>query len=1383
MEGNNTFEKGLHRSNSPQLQPDGSYVDALNWIRNDSGRLTNEEAEEIIQSLTDAAFYTYLGSCPVKDSFIIFFQQKGFDGKLYSEIGMFENTTKTYRRIFNDFFATYKLNFSGEIDSIAKINPNGEILVYFVEKNNKPRRFNITLFESLGSAQYSSEFYNSDEDWKLQLDFKMPYATYVVEKDGTLPSGSYSFAFRYVTDQNNKTTFNIPSRFINIAKYVPYDSYGNPIYNDEVVGGLPQSPTNQKIVMTLQNTDPNYPLIEVVVITYLGTVNQLSIRSLGTYENINNSKITFSTVDQYLKEITEKEILEMPVNINSAECIEQKDNVLVLSNITSRKFDKDFQKVANQIKIEFFIESRDVDIRRNITGVRKNAYNYSPSQGLYSLNWLQDEFTPGSIFWTETNKRYSHVAPNYSVDYGDAVKVSLYRPSESRDQNSQQSNVYGNPFVQKGFVRGEVYSFSITPIYKDGSLGFAYHIPGAITTAPNTNQLKAWYSNIDYPQLYKSSDPLENLSGKIRHHQMPDFNDDYFVIENLHGPGGTTVPTIVNKKVPYIGDDSYINILRIKVKNINFTPEQLQNIQGYIIGFQPRNNDINTRIIDSGFTRPYLKNEQRDQYINSAWTGQIIYTEDQSSNRSNWTWKPIWNVSPYAMYHSPDTLLQRDKIKTGYKIQTIGYGGNAIIHAGRPGTYVSQGQVAGFDDRWKTFTKYGNSPYYVKFLLPSCTNISAQVSEAPFYMNLFFEFNDYIPHKSEKHDIIDAIFIGAVGANNPTTIDGKINLKYSSEYIHLKTNGSHFYDSTRNYTTKKYHTDIIYQFDQFQGSTRWDSGRMFDPGYHSRWENDSSHRICVCLARVINETFEQYGRLENATYQVAAFELDDNGLSNEIDIEGDVYISKYFHNLYDEIHGDKDNEVITGHSMMGVYVESKNNYALRHADDGAVPFYPNYKYLVNSQQANYGLFNYEWWKVSTGYNKQYSSLSGLKLTFAKPLFFKEISEYSNRSVYSNQAFESELIDQYRIFKSDAFHDIPRDRGVIKDTFVFNNNFYHHTEYGLWLSYFNPNTTQATSQGDIVLGNAGIFRIPSKLVLDIKGGYMGTMDKSGTNTPFGRVFLDHKQGKVFLLTGESPMEISDLGLFSYFREFVNTDDKYCMGYDWVNKRLLLNNISKERAISFYPKTQTWTSFHNFSPRVYFTTNGYSYAFDEVITRFGFSGNFYNMNNSKDVRKSTNITFVENTQPDAFKRFDRIEINTMSGGRYLQGSNYLSSPGFVQENDHTFIEKSFEYIHCWTDRQNTTQLPFAYSHDYDTNFLKSYEVSKVPINYYRGSFHAELPLDAVVDPYKSIFDPNNTDINGEFRSHMKGKFLYTKLSYNDSDPLVLNYVKTSFKPSVA
>jgi hypothetical protein len=633
---------------------------------------------------------------------------------------------------------------------------------------------------------------------------------------------------------------------------------------------------------------------------------------------------------------------------------------------------------------------------------------------------------------------------------------------------------------------------------------------------------------------------------------------------------------------------------------------------------------------------------------------------------------------------------------------------------------------------------------------------------------------------------------------------------------------------------------------------------------------------------------------------------------------GDPFIRgrKTFMRKWDLLHnaGDKaydpnkaNYEWFDAHMLIGTYVESKNNLALRHKEINGADYYPKARKIWGVDANNAGIMNQPYASDAFPYNKQYSALNNIKVSVSIPSFFKDITSYPNRSIYSNKAFESEVVDQYRVFPVNQFHDIPKDRGVITDTFVFNNTFFHHTEYGLWQSFVNPNTTQATSQGEITLGNAGVFKIPSKLILDIKGGYMGTLDKSGTNTPFGRVFLDHYQGKVFLFTGEAPIEISDLGLFPFFREFVNTKSKYSMGYDWANKRLLISNhgstkelidfnsnssvnnpvylrivstnkhfssynadistslqnvydfrldqkteiefivksqnnnsanpsdyaiqildkvynilftsastgsdkikttldadvyyirvikssgledydlyinLKSPSTISFYPKTQTWTSFHDFVPTAYLTLNGSSYAWQDSST------SFYNLSNSNDRRKNSYITFVENTQPDAFKRFERIEMNTMSGG-----SGGIVNPGSIPDAvNYTFNNNSFTHIHTWTDRQNSTELAFAYPTDFNTNFLSNYNPAEVTVNYYRGSFHAELPLDAVIDPYKNIFDDRqlpqgNLDINTDFRTHMKGKFLYTKLSYKNigntivDKPLVLNYVKTFFKTTVA
>lgn len=1616
------------------MQPEGSYVDALNWIRNDSGRLTNEELEEITQTLTGGN-YKLLGHCPVQDSFICFFKQE-VGSNSYSEIGIFDNTTKQYRQIFNDSFTNYRLLFNNEIDSVARINSSNEVIVYFVEKDQKPRRFNITQFENLGNNRYSSELYNAVEDWNLQLGFKMPYGEYSLQGNGNLPSGTYSFVYRYVTDENNKTTFSIPSRFINIPGEINVDSTTNtPLYNDETLGGAPQTNSNLSLRIKLKNIDNNYNLIEVIVITYTGLTNTLSIRSLGTYENVLDREIIFSDDTQYVgDQIAESALLESPVFINSATSIEQKDNILVLSNITSKKYDVGFQQVANNIDLNWSVDKIPVDNRRNFEGafnrtftttttgtqkvisdsvticrtVERNAFDNPSNPFLPSISdqvrvFLNNEditfpaefsgyaninFTGGDcsisalvlgeeafylgaaiddasfnviaqssvgvtvaqgiaqnyskfytvpaptamsaeegytnltvqVSWREPlnintsilvtkskiinvtityklsrpiteggtppmmsiNKRGNTTpyttyffskkrsqfnvvstspisipltvtstpgtgltggnspqvtyqwkrnnvnitganSPNYTVNsseftdttfsnkytcevtyqYAGTAGVQVILDTVSfptgrttlnetsninlegyhysnidgyefypnvREANFQQSNIYANPFILKGFQRGEIYSFSITPIYKDGSVGFSYHIPGKSFDNSKPNRLKEWRSTEPYSSSYISA----GLTGNIKHHEMPDYD-----------------------VAGYVGDAHYINVLRVTAANVNFTTEQLQNIQGYVIGYQPRVDDLTRRVIDTGFVKPYLKKSSSGTWIyqGSLLDGNVEFNGDNlgSPSQSSVNWNP-GSSEKYAMFYSADSTINKaSALKNDYNIQQLGVISNLIV---RPDPQY------GLDTSALTSSNgsLANTRFYnhvASFCSPSLYTPTGQyilskfpyllwknrATDDPMSLNFFIELNNWTSRILNKTKIkyfsyIDHVInSGDIGITNfPKSV-----LRTNSAYTHIETDNS-FLEYIRKMLIivaagpGNNFNRLFWQF--AEKVNRVTPGTNVTISLDSTNAGDPKFRF----VRITNDTSVQYGKLENATYTPCVVEYDDNGgLSNSVILEGDTYISKIFQPLVNNNSSYDDNAgamSVVIYNLLGYYAESKNNFALRHREINTTSFFPKTK-EISTPSSQTGLILSPWQSSVVSYNKQYSALANTRLTFPKPLFFVENTNYNNRSIYSRQSFESELIDQYRIFPANNFHDVPKHRGVITDTFVFNNNFYHHTEYGLWLSYFNPNTTQATSQGQVVLGNAGVFQLPSKLILDIKGGYMGTLDKSGTNTPFGRVFLDHKQGKIFLLTGEAPVEISDLGLFSFFRGFVNTDDKYSMGYDWANKRLLINNITQQKAISYYPKTQTWTSFHTFSPQAYFTTNGYSYAFGESFSRgTGTVGTFYNMDNSQGIRKGAHITYVENTAPDSFKRFDRIEMNTMSGGN--QGIN---SPGFVEPNSYIFNDKSFTSIHAWTDRQNTTELPFSYNNDFDTNFLANYEINEVPVNYYRSSFHAELPLDAVIDPYQNIFDASNTDINADFRAHMKGKFLYTKLSYNEDKPLVLNYIKTFFKPSVA
>jgi len=1243
MEGVNSFEKGLHRTNSPVEQPEGSYVDALNWIRNDSGRLVNEEMEEYLLNLPG---YTLLGNTPVNDLFICFFKTP-----LGSEIGTFKKGN--YLSVYKDSDYNLQLNFKNEIDCVARVNSKGEIIVYFVEEDNPIRRFNLN----------TPTEYTTLDDFELQLSFDIPIIRPVdvsIDNDGNLPTGVYSIVLRYRTSQNNASAFGIPTRFYSIAK-------GANVIKDNYEGGDPQSPSSKSIKFTPTHLDPNYPYIEPVIITYEGITSVLVARSLGVYSNT-SKQIVFSDVSQYQDVVDISLISQNPLFYTSAKSIEQKDNILVLSNLTTKKYDREFQQIANNIDVS-----------------------------VYAINYAQTfDFT------------LSDSVPFNETELNKTINVDI--------TSQETDSPYRNTLIKKGFKRGERYSLSITPIYKDGSIGFAYHIP-AKNNPSKPDLTTAWISQQKYPDylLNDSTFPYNTINdnsvdaGKIRHHQIPDV-DTYPLYS-------------INRQVDLV-------VLQLELTNINFG-NQAQFIQGYIIGFQPRNNSANTHIVTEGINRPYMHNGnfKKLPFFNGACKfifegGAIMKIDAQPPTNTNDN--PNDNDRDGKIgfnFFSPDFI--HGKTPYGNKFQKLGYYNG---------------------DYFFTYTRFSSDG--------DSRLAGAHIAAAPF---------NFIYQGTPTVGISNII---EVPQTSPSSfVSTKYEVTGTKGYTHIELqdgiygNFSEFEDVPNDYNLFS-----------FEGDSDPNTGLYQKPS-----------KLNLSICRLINSAEFQYGRLENADYVISETSVNPNQTS--IVIEGDTYVQRYFYDIYDRIN---NNFTGTGLSsgaevpyefrmLAGVLIESTNNYTLKHNNEDEVPYYPKEKALYRTSVPPLGLFNIDYTKgYSNGYNKQYSAINNTKVTVSTPLLFEETTQFPNRSVYSEQSFESELTDQYRIIPPNNFHDIPKDRGPITDTFVFGNNFFHHTEFCLWQSYFNPNTIQSTSQGDVVLGNAGVFRIPSKPIIDIKGGYMGTFDKSGTNTPFGRVFLDHHQGKVFLFAGEAPVEISDLGLFPFFREFVNTIDKYSMGYDWANKRLLISRIGN-KAISFYPKTQTWTSLHSFAPTAYLSLNRETYAWQDT------QNSFYNLTNPTGTRKNSYITFVENTQPDAFKRFDRIEINTMSGGN-TQG---IFDPGSIANAaNYDFKNQSFSKIHCWTDRQNSTELVFAYPTDFNTNFLSNYDPTKVTVNYYKGSFHAELPLDAVIDPYANIFDTiNNTDITASFRAHMKAKFLYTKLSYNDTDPLVLNYVKTYFKPTVA
>ena len=175
------------------------------------------------------------------------------------------------------------------------------------------------------------------------------------------------------------------------------------------------------------------------------------------------------------------------------------------------------------------------------------------------------------------------------------------------------------------------------------------------------------------------------------------------------------------------------------------------------------------------------------------------------------------------------------------------------------------------------------------------------------------------------------------------------------------------------------------------------------------------------------------------------------------------------------------------------------------------------------------------------YNQDYSKLNNENKYFGLPLGFDYCSDcYTNfphRIVYSIQAFQEETADNFRVFTSESYTDIPGHRGDITNIFTLNNKLYAHTEESLWTLFTSQETLQTTEGTEVALGTGAFLSKPPREIIEAQTGYGGSVSQwASLNTSQGTFFVDATDGKVFLL-GEKLQNISASGMSNWFEEHI------------------------------------------------------------------------------------------------------------------------------------------------------------------------------------------------------------------------------------------------------
>jgi hypothetical protein len=433
------YVKGLNKDAAPIDQPEGSYRYAKNMIFNETaGAMSNEPGNQSRGALLDNDELV-LGSIETtEDTVILFTVDAAGESKIYLYDPTNDTQTLAVRTTAGNVLggSDVDLKFSKKypIEGTYKIDPNGDLIIYFTDNLNPPRSLNVT--RQINSLNFPVWIYgvnpigSPNKNYIDRLNL-FPHAGPVpsisftrISSGGALKSGTYYLFLAYVDENFTQTN------------YVSY-SLGVPIVEDveavlpiERYDGCPaDSQTGKSIVWTVRNLNTDYEFLRPVVVSRVGGVEK-AYRLNDVDISGTTKTITFSLLEGY-EGLSVEEVIVDTVAYDTAKTLAQLDGVLYIGNLTGSK-DIGFQRYANNIRVSSIVHTFD---------------NFDPY-----------EISPDNLDFG-----YLETSPlNASKDGG-------YR---SMDNLSSAIN------QRRGYTRDEVYAFYIAFILNDGSMSYAYHIPG-----------------------------------------------------------------------------------------------------------------------------------------------------------------------------------------------------------------------------------------------------------------------------------------------------------------------------------------------------------------------------------------------------------------------------------------------------------------------------------------------------------------------------------------------------------------------------------------------------------------------------------------------------------------------------------------------------------------------------------------------------------------------------------------------------------------------------------------------------------------------------------------------------------------------------------------
>lgn len=364
--------------------------------------------------------------------------------------------------------------------------------------------------------------------------------------------------------------------------------------------------------------------------------------------------------------------------------------------------------------------------------------------------------------------------------------------------------------------------------------------------------------------------------------------------------------------------------------------------------------------------------------------------------------------------------------------------------------------------------------------------------------------------------------------------------------------------------------------------------------------------------------------------------------------------------------------------------------------------------------------------------------------------------------YSEESFQEEKTDNYRVFLPNNYRDIEGETGEITDLYRLGDHLFIHTAEGLWQL---PQNNQERITGELVsfIGTGEFFSIPPKKIIDDGLGSGGTKHNWATvKTPYGVVFVDETQHKIYL-HNDKLKEISVDGIRNYSENnirsfladqlynefgviFKNTNNPanvngvgYISVFDKRHNRLIFTKRDYKILASRLPEL---IIVENLLPiivdNIELVPTPVGFVFNKETQLFYYSGNILSFNNSSFFEsKSFTISYSFHTN------------------KWISWHSYL--PNYYIRNQDNFYSSIDLYSVIWRHNIRGSYLSFynqSYSHIIEIVCTSSKLMDKMSIDLIIQSRAREynVDLDQYVDKrfitFNKLICYNDRQCSGEY-----------------------------------